>query len=88
MPRCVQDLPGELRASFLPMLGAEAAIWTPVQMLNFWYLPVRHQQMFVNVMSVVEAAVISWCAPAPQTTCHVTVVCCRGCCDLVVRACS
>jgi Mpv17 / PMP22 family len=46
------------------MIAAEACIWTPVQFLNFRLLPVQHQQMFVNFMSIVEAAVLSWCALA------------------------
>jgi hypothetical protein len=56
----VQDLPTELKRSIGPMVVAEAAIWTPVQFLNFRLLPAQHQQMFVNVMSIVEAAVLSW----------------------------
>jgi Mpv17 / PMP22 family len=59
---CTQELPGVFKNQFLPMVGAEAVIWTPAQYLNFTLLPVQHQQMFVNVMSVVEAAVLSWCA--------------------------
>ena len=47
------------------MVAAEVCIWTPVQFLNFRLLPVQHQQMFVNFMSIVEAAVLSWCAPWP-----------------------
>lgn len=49
------------RTQFFPMVGAEAVIWTPVQYLNFTMLPVQHQQMFVNVISIVEAAALSWC---------------------------
>ena len=58
----MQELPGELKKSIGPMILAEAAIWTPVQFLNFRLLPAQHQQMFVNLMSIVEAAVLSWCA--------------------------
>jgi hypothetical protein len=57
----VQELPGVLKSQFLPMVVAEATIWTPVQYLNFTLLPVQHQQMFVNVVSILEAAVMSWC---------------------------
>lgn len=58
----VQDLPGVFKQQFMPMVAAEATIWTPVQYLNFTLLPVQHQQMFVNVISILEAAVLSWCA--------------------------
>ena len=61
----MQDLPGNLKSSLGPMIAAEAAIWTPVQFLNFRLLPVQQHQMFVNIMSIVEAAVLSWCAPPP-----------------------
>jgi hypothetical protein len=44
------------------MWAAEAAIWTPVQFVNFRLLPVQHQQMFVNFVAIIEAAVMSWCA--------------------------
>ena len=51
----------------MPMVAAEATIWTPVQYLNFTLLPVQHQQMFVNVVSILEAAVLSWCALSTDT---------------------
>lgn len=60
--RPAQDLPGVFKSQFLSMVAAEATIWTPVQYLNFTLLPVQHQQMFVNVVTILEAAVLSWLA--------------------------
>lgn len=57
----MQELPATYKAQFFAMVGAEAVIWTPVQYLNFTMLPVQHQQMFVNVVAIIEAAVLSWC---------------------------
>jgi Mpv17 / PMP22 family len=59
----VQELPGVLKAQFLSMVAAEVVIWTPVQYLNFTLMPVQHQQMFVNVVSILEAAIMSWYGP-------------------------
>jgi hypothetical protein len=64
----LQELPQVIRNQFAPMVGAEVVIWTPVQYINFRLLPVHQQQMFVNVVSVVEAAVLSWCEPDSLTT--------------------
>lgn len=61
-PTCVTQSGAWAAGALMPMPRAEAAIWTPVQFLNFRLLPVQHQQMFVNFMSIVEAAVLSWCA--------------------------
>eukprot|EP00892_Ulva_mutabilis_P011228 jgi/Ulvmu1/8478/UM044_0011.1 len=58
----LNELPATYRAQFFAMVGAEAVIWTPVQYINFTMLPVQHQQMFVNVVAIIEAAVLSWLA--------------------------
>jgi hypothetical protein len=60
LPMNIQELPKEVWQHAITMWAAEAAIWTPVQLVNFRFLPAQHQQMFVNLMAVVEAAVMSW----------------------------
>lgn len=66
----LQELPATYKSQFFAMVGAEAVIWTPVQYINFTMLPVQHQQMFVNVVAIIEAAVLSWCALLSTSTHH------------------
>lgn len=58
----VQDIENVVHKEFWAMFVAEAAIWTPVQIVNFSLVPAQQQQLFVNLMCIVEAAVMSQCA--------------------------
>jgi protein Mpv17 len=48
---------------------AQWVFWIPVQLLNFRYIPVRHQLNVVLLTSVVWTALLSaWYPPAPTPT--------------------
>lgn len=50
----------ELKESFLPTLAGDVSMWTPVDILNFRFVPVHMQALVVNVGSLVEAVVLSY----------------------------
>lgn len=49
-----------LRANFWPTLLAESAVWPAVQGLNFWLVPLQHQLLVVNVVSLADCTFLSW----------------------------
>lgn len=49
----------ELESEYLPTLGGEYLLWTPIDVLNFWKVPVRYQVLFVNCGSLLEAVFLS-----------------------------
>jgi len=50
----------ELRESFLPTLAGDASLWTPIDILNFRYVPVHLQALVFNAGSLVEAVALSY----------------------------
>jgi len=49
-----------LRDKFWPTLLAESVGWPAVQGINFAYVPVQHQLLVVNVVSLVDCTFLSW----------------------------
>ena len=49
-----------LRDKFWPTLVAESVAWPAVQALNFWRVPVQHQLLVVNVVSLADCTFLSW----------------------------
>ena len=49
-----------LRDKFWPTLLAESVAWPAVQALNFWRVPVQHQLLVVNVVSLADCTFLSW----------------------------
>jgi hypothetical protein len=48
------------RDKFWPTLMAESVAWPAVQGLNFWKVPVQHQLLVVNVVSLADCTFLSW----------------------------
>lgn len=49
-----------LRDKFWPTLLAESVGWPAVQAVNFAYVPVQHQLLVVNVVSLLDCTFLSW----------------------------
>jgi hypothetical protein len=49
----------ELQESFLVMWAVDAAIWSPIDILNFRYVPPHLQALLVSTVSLLEAVVLS-----------------------------
>ena len=54
------DFTEKMRKDFVPTLAAEVMVWPVVQTFNFARVPVQHQLLVVNGMTIVDAAFISW----------------------------
>mmetsp|Transcript_1381 Transcript_1381/g.1843 ORF Transcript_1381/g.1843 Transcript_1381/m.1843 type:complete len:202 (-) Transcript_1381:168-773(-) len=50
----------QLRNDFLPTLALEVAMWTPLDIYNFRFVPVRHQLLVVNCGAFIESVGLSW----------------------------
>jgi len=48
------------REKFWPTLLAESVAWPAVQAWNFWRVPVQHQLLVVNVVSLADCTFLSW----------------------------
>ncbi len=56
----IPQIQKELRKEFAPTLASEMALWGPLDVFNFWKVPVHLQVIFANSGSLVEAVVISY----------------------------
>lgn len=50
----------KMEVSFWPTLAAEISFWPFAQLANFTAVPVRHQLLVVNMVTIVDAAFMSW----------------------------
>lgn len=50
----------KMAADFVPTLAAEVSIWPVVQAVNFSVVPIKHQLLVVNCMTIFDAAFMSW----------------------------
>lgn len=65
---CIGTMKGEtaseiswkLRNDFAPCLGMEIALWTPLDVVNFVFVPVRHQLLVVNCGCLLESVGLSY----------------------------
>jgi hypothetical protein len=50
----------ELRKDFAPTLASEIALWGPLDVFNFWKVPVHLQVIFANAGCLIEAVGLSY----------------------------
>lgn len=62
----LQDVEQKIRRDFLSTYVAELLIWPAVQTFNFAKVPVRHQLLFVNSASLIDATFLCWYVLALQ----------------------
>ncbi|KAG2488896.1 hypothetical protein HYH03_012526 [Edaphochlamys debaryana] len=56
----VEGFKKKITQDFIPTYTAELAIWPLFQALNFSRVPVEHQLLAVNAMTLLDAAFLSW----------------------------
>jgi protein Mpv17 len=56
-PRQIKE---ELQKEFLPTLASEVTLWTTLDILNFWKVPVRFQVLVANLGGLLEAVGLSY----------------------------
>eukprot|EP00978_Attheya_sp_CCMP212_P002606 scaffold5310_cov54-Attheya_sp.AAC.7 len=55
-----QEIASQLQRDFIPTLGLEIALWTPLDITNFTFVPVRHQLFVVNCACFFESVFLSY----------------------------
>lgn len=50
----------DLKRDFLPALILEGSAWPLMQVVNFRFIPVTHQLLFVNAFCLLDSAFLSW----------------------------
>ncbi|KAL5538340.1 hypothetical protein UlMin_045539 [Ulmus minor] len=50
----------DVKRDFLPALVLEGGVWPIVQVVNFRYVPVRYQFLYVNIFCLMDSAFMSW----------------------------
>lgn len=50
----------DLKRDFIPALVLEGGAWPVMQIVNFRYLPVRYQLLYVNAFCLLDSAFLSW----------------------------
>jgi hypothetical protein len=50
----------KMRVDFLPTLAAEVTLWPVIQGINFSCVPLKHQLLVVNTMTIFDACFMSW----------------------------
>jgi protein Mpv17 len=64
-----EKISNKIQDSIWGLMKAQWAFWVPVQLLNFNYIPVRHQLNVVLLTSVVWTALLSfWYPPDKKNT--------------------
>ncbi|KAK6941514.1 Mpv17/PMP22 [Dillenia turbinata] len=56
----VDQVKEDVKRDFLPALVLEGAVWPAVQFINFRYVPVRYQLLYVNLFCLLDSAFLSW----------------------------
>ncbi|XP_071704938.1 protein sym-1-like [Rutidosis leptorrhynchoides] len=56
----VSQVTEEVKRDFLPALIVEGGIWPIVQVVNFRYVPVRYQLLYVNLFCLLDSCFLSW----------------------------
>lgn len=54
------DAKNKLSNDFLPILALETMYWPAVQAVNFRLIPLHHQLLFVNMVSLVDSTFFCW----------------------------
>lgn len=56
----VAQVKEDVKRDFLPALILEGGVWPIFQAVNFRYVPVRYQLLYVNVFCLIDSAFLSW----------------------------
>lgn len=58
--KSVPQIKEDVKRDFLPALVMEGGIWPLVQIVNFRYIPVRYQLLYVNSFCLADSCFLSW----------------------------
>jgi protein Mpv17 len=55
-----RDISARLQRDFVPAVALDVALWTPLDVVNFMFVPVRHQLLVVNCGCFLESVGLSY----------------------------
>lgn len=56
----VVQIKEDVKRDFFPALVFEGGIWPVVQIMNFRFIPVRYQLLYVNLFCLLDSSFLSW----------------------------
>lgn len=56
----LEEVKGMLSRDFIPAFVTEGSVWPLVQAVNFRFVPVQHQLLYVNGFCLVDSVFLSW----------------------------
>lgn len=58
--KSVPQIKEDVKRDFVPALILEGGVWPVVQIVNFRYMPVRYQLLYVNFFCLLDSCFLSW----------------------------
>lgn len=58
--KTIPQVKEDLKKNFLPALLLEGGVWPIVQVVNFRYVPLKYQLLYVNLFCLLDSAFLSW----------------------------
>lgn len=58
--KSIPQIKEDVKRDFLPALILEGGIWPVVQIVNFRFIPVRYQLLYVNFFCLLDSCFLSW----------------------------
>ncbi|XP_039809362.1 mpv17-like protein, partial [Panicum virgatum] len=58
--RSVEQVKEDVKRDFIPALVLGGMIWPAVQIVNFRFIPVRYQLLYVNLFCLLDSCFLSW----------------------------
>ncbi|XP_028806522.1 protein SYM1 [Neltuma alba] len=58
--KTIPQVKEDLKRNFVPAFLLEGGVWPIVQVVNFRYIPVKYQLLYVNLFCLLDSAFLSW----------------------------
>lgn len=58
--KTIPQVKEDLKRNFIPAFLLEGGVWPIVQVVNFRYVPVKYQLLYVNLFCLLDSAFLSW----------------------------
>lgn len=58
--KSVPQIKEDVKRDFIPAFMMEGGIWPLLQVVNFRFIPVRYQLLYVNFFCILDSCLLSW----------------------------
>lgn len=58
--KSVPQIKEDVKRDFLPAFLLEGGVWPVLQVVNFRFVPVRYQLLYVNLFCLIDSCLLSW----------------------------